>query len=207
MSRREAWASAAVVFAVALVIRAIAAATVGFPVPEDTAYYAGVARNVVEGRGLISDGLWSYQTQPLTVPRAAFEVWMPLPSLLEAVPMAILGTANWFRSAQVVSVLAGSGVAVLAWRLGADVAAELRLPVGRARTMGVGTGLVASLLGPLVLYGALPDSTALFAVPGAGGLPADDPHRLPERARSDKPGSEPAAGCPRRHPGPRRADS
>ncbi|MGZ6315163.1 MAG: hypothetical protein ACXWNI_06010 [Candidatus Limnocylindrales bacterium] len=164
MSRREAWASAAVVFAVALVIRAIAAATVGFPVPEDTAYYAGVARNVVEGRGLISDGLWSYQTQPLTVPRAAFEVWMPLPSLLEAVPMAILGTANWFRSAQVVSVLAGSGVAVLAWRLGADVAAELRLPVGRARTMGVGTGLVASLLGPLVLYGALPDSTALFAV-------------------------------------------
>ncbi len=164
MSRREAWMSAGAVFAVALVVRAVVAATVGFPVPEDTAYYAGVARNLVEGRGLISDALWSYQTQPLTVPRAAFEVWMPLPSLLAAVPMAIAGAANWFRAAQVVSVLAGSGLAVLAWRLGADVAAEMRLPVGRARTLSVGTGLVASLLGPLVVYSALPDSTALFAL-------------------------------------------
>jgi hypothetical protein len=142
----------------------VAAALIAYPVPEDTAYYAGVARNVVEGRGLISDALWSYQTQPLTVPRAAFEVWLPLPSLLAVVPMAVAGAANWFRAAQVVSVLSGSVVAVLAWRLGADVAAEMRLPVGRARSLGVGTGVVASLLGPLVIYSALPDSTAPFAV-------------------------------------------
>lgn len=163
MSRREAWLSAAAVFAIALVVRIVAAAAVVFPVPEDTAYYAGVARNLAEGRGLISDALWSYQTQPLVVPRAAFEVWMPLPSLLEAVPIFLAGAANWFRATQLVSVLAGSVVAVLAWRLGADVAAEMRLPVGRARTMGVGTGLVAAVLGPLVIFGALPDSTAVFA--------------------------------------------
>jgi len=163
MSRREAWLSAAAVFAVALAVRVAAAAAVVFPIPEDTAYYAGVARNLVEGRGLISDALWSYQTQPLVVPRAAFEVWMPLPSLLAAVPMALVGTAHWFRAAQVVSVAAGSIVAVLAWRLGADVAAEMGLPPGRARTLGVGTGLVAAGLGPLVIYGALPDSTAVFA--------------------------------------------
>src|ERR1035437_3447740 len=163
VSRREAWLSAAAVFAVALVIRIVAAAMVRFPVPEDTAYYAGVARNLAEGRGLISNTLWSYQTQPLVVPRAAFELWLPLPSLLEAIPAALLGAAEWFRAAQVVSVLAGSVVAVLAWRLGADVAAEMHLPVGRARTMGVGTGLVAAALGPLVMYAALPDSTALFA--------------------------------------------
>lgn len=164
MSRREAWLSAGAVFVLALVVRAVAAALIAYPVPEDTAYYAGVARNVVEGRGLISDALWSYQTQPLTVPRAAFEIWLPLPSLLAVVPMAVAGAANWFRAAQVVSVLSGSVVAVLAWRLGADVAAEMRLPVGRARTLGVGTGVVASLLGPLVIYSALPDSTAPFAV-------------------------------------------
>ncbi len=163
MSRREAWLSAAAVFAVALVVRIAAAAAIGFPVPEDTAYYAGVARNLAEGRGLISDALWSYQTQPLIVPRAAFELWMPLPSLLEAIPAFLAGAANWFRAAQVVSVLAGTAVAVMAWRLGADVAAEMGLPVGRARTMGVGTGLVAAVLGPLVIYSALPDSTALFA--------------------------------------------
>jgi len=163
MSRREAWISAGAIFLVAFAVRAAAAAAVSFPIPEDTAYYAGVARNLVEGRGLISDALWSYQTPPLVVPRAAFEVWMPLPSLLAAIPMAAAGAANWFRAAQVMSVLVSSAVAVLAWRLGADLAVEMQLPVGRARTMGVGSGLVAAVFGPLVLYGALPDSTALFA--------------------------------------------
>ena len=163
MSRREIWLSAAGIFLLALAARAVAAAAVSFPVPEDTAYYAGVARNLVDGRGLVSDALWSYQTSPLAVPRAAFEVWLPLPTLLAAIPIAIAGVANWFRAAQLVSVIAGAGVAVLAWRLGADVAAEMKLPVGRARTLAVGSGVAASFLGPLVVYGALPDSTALFA--------------------------------------------
>jgi hypothetical protein len=164
VSRREAWLSAGFVFALALAARIIAAAQVAFPIPEDTAYYAGVARNLVEGRGLVSDALWSYQTPPLTVPRAAFEVWMPLPSLLSAIPMALLGTVEWFRAAQTMAVLAGALVAGLAWRLGADVAADLGLPAGRARTLAVGTGTVSALLGPLVVFGVLPDSTALFTV-------------------------------------------
>ena len=61
------------------------------------------------------------------------------------------------------AVAAGALLAALAWRLGADVAAELQLPAGRARTLAVGTGAVAGLLGPLVVFGTLPDSTALFA--------------------------------------------
>jgi len=164
VSRREAWLSAGAIFVLAVVVRSIAAAAVSFPVPEDTAYYAGVARNLVEGRGLVSDALWSYQTQPLVVPRAAFEVWMPLPSLLEAVPIWFAGAANWFRAAQVVSVLSGGAVAALAWRLGADAAAEMALPVARARTLALGSGAAACFLGPLVVYGTFPDSTALFAV-------------------------------------------
>ena len=164
MSRWWAWLGAGAVLAVALGIRAVAAAQVVFPIPEDTAYYAGVARNLVEGRGLVSDALWSYQTPPLTLPRAAFEVWQPLPSLLAAIPMAIVGAGHWFRAAQLVSVAAGSILAVLAWRTGADVASELHLPPGRARTLAVGTGLVAAVLAPLVVYSALPDSTGLFAV-------------------------------------------
>ena len=191
MSRREAWLSAGVVFLAALAARAVAAAAVSFPVPEDTAYYAGVARNLAEGRGLISDALWSYQTQPLIVPRAAFEIWMPLPSLLEAIPVALAGTANWFRAAQVVSVLASSAVAIMAWRLGADVAAEMQLPAGRARTIGVGAGLVAAVLGPLVLYGALPDSTALFAALSLGACLLMTRISADEGAR----GAESAAGA------------
>ena len=163
MSRREVWLSAGTIFLLAVVVRAIAAAAVAFPVPEDTAYYAGVARNLVEGRGLVSDALWSYQTQPLVVPRAAFEVWLPLPSLLAAIPIWLAGAANWFRAAQVVSVVSGGAIAALAWRLGADAAAEMGLPTARARNLAIGSGLTACFLGPLVVFGAFPDSTGLFA--------------------------------------------
>jgi hypothetical protein len=167
--RREAWLTAGAVIGLAVLVRAIVAARLPFPVPEDTAYYAGVARNLVEGRGLVSDALWSYQTAPLEVPRAAFEVWLPLPSLLAAPLIALAGTAGWFRAAQVVSVAVSSIVAALGWRMAADVATELRLPPGRARTLAAGTGLVCAVLGPLVVYGALPDSTALFAALSLAG--------------------------------------
>jgi len=132
-----------------------------FPKPEDTAYYVDVARNLLAGRGLISDSLWSYQTLPLVVPREAFEVWLPLPTFAAAVPMALFGST--FAAAQVSSVLIGSIVPVLAWRLAADVAAERQLPPGRARTLAVGTGLTAAVSLPLILHSTLPDSTMAFA--------------------------------------------
>src|SRR4051794_12373142 len=120
--RHEAVLTAAALFSIALVIRAAFASQIVFPKPEDTAYYVGVARNLVEGRGLVSDALWSYQTPPLAFPRAAFEVWLPLPSFLAAIPMAILGPT--FASAQWVAIVLGAIVPVLGWRLAADVAAE-----------------------------------------------------------------------------------
>jgi hypothetical protein len=166
VSRREAILSAAVVFAVALAARAVAAAIIVFPKPEDTSYYVEVARHLLEGRGLVSDALWSYGTPPLVFPRPAFEVWLPLPTFLAAVPMALFGST--FAAAQVSSVLIGALVPVLAWRLAADVADELALPVGRARTLALGAGLTAAAYLPLVLHSALPDSTMPFAAAALG---------------------------------------
>ena len=97
MSRREAWLTAAGIFVAALAVRVVAAAVLDFPRPEDTAYYVGVARNLVEGRGLVSDAIWSYGTPPLVFPRPAFEVWLPLPTFLFAVPLALTGALlSWF---------------------------------------------------------------------------------------------------------------
>ena len=129
MTRREGWLTALGIFAFALLVRIAATPGLVFPQPEDTAYYVGVARNLVEGRGLVSDALWSYGTPPLVFPRPAFEVWLPLPSLLAAVPIALLGGSPItleaaLRAAQVVSVLLGAVVAVLTWRLAVDVAVE-----------------------------------------------------------------------------------
>ncbi len=162
MTRREAVLSAAVIFVIALAIRWYAASLVVFPKPEDTAYYVDVARNLLGGRGLVSDSLWSFQTLPLVVPRAAFEVWLPLPTFAAAIPMALLGST--FAAAQVSSVLIGALVPVLAWRLAADVAEERALPQGRARTLAIGTGITAAVSLPLILHSALPDSTMPFAV-------------------------------------------
>ncbi|HEX5148111.1 MAG TPA: glycosyltransferase family 39 protein [Candidatus Limnocylindrales bacterium] len=166
MSRREAVLSAGLVFVVALLIRAWFAPQIEFPKPEDTAYYFGVARNLVEGHGLVSDALWSYQTPPLVFPRPAFEVWLPLPTFLAAIPMALFGTT--FGSAQVAAVLVGAVVPVLAWRIAADVAVERGLPGGRARTLALGTGLTSAVYLPLVLHSALPDSTMPFAALALG---------------------------------------
>ena len=161
MSRREALLSAGLVFLVALAVRAWAATQITFPRPEDVAYYVGVSRNLLEGRGLTTDAIWSFQTPPLSFPRPAFEVWLPLPSLLLAIPMAIFG--HTFAAAQVASVVVGSIVAVLAWWLAADVAAARGMPPGRARTLAVGTGLTAAVYLPLVLGSVQPDSTMPFA--------------------------------------------
>jgi hypothetical protein len=166
VSRREIVLSIGVVFAVALVVRAVAASLVVFPQPEDTAYYVGVARNLLDGHGLTSDALWSYQTPPLSFPRPAFEVWLPLPTFLAAIPMAIVGPT--FQAAQVSSVLVGSIVPVLAWRLGADAATERGLSLGRTRVVALGAGLTSAVYLPLVLHSSLPDSTMPFAALALG---------------------------------------
>ncbi len=160
MRSREAWASAALVFLAAVAVRAWAATIITFPRPEDTAYYVGVARHLVEGRGLVSDAIWSFATPPLEFPRPAFEVWLPLPSFLAALPMVLFGTS--FAVAQWPTIVVGGIVAVLAWRLAAEVAADRRLPPGRARTLALGTGLSSAVFMPLVLHSVLPDSTMLF---------------------------------------------
>jgi hypothetical protein len=187
MSRSEAVLSAGVVFLVALAVRAAAATQVTFPRPEDVAYYVGVARNLVEGHGFTSDAIWSFGTPPLAFPRPAFEVWLPLPTLLAAIPMALVGTT--FAAAQLSSIVVGSFVAVLAWRLGADVAAARALGPGRARTLAVGAGLTAAVYLPLVLASVQPDSTMPFAVCVLGGCLVMS--RLEREARDD--GEPPAS--------------
>lgn len=170
MTRREAWLTALGVFAVAFAARLIAAEAVVFPRPEDSAYYVGVARNVAEGRGLVSDALWSYGTPPLVFPRPAFEVWLPLPSLLAAIPAALFGgpapmpLLNALRSAQLVTAVLGAILSTLTWRLAADVAKERALPPGRARVLAIGSGLTAAFYLPLVLPAIQPDSTIAFGV-------------------------------------------
>ena len=64
-------AAGGTLYALALAAGALAIGLVGFPANEGSAYYTAVAANLVEGRGLVIDAVWSYATPPLTLPRPA----------------------------------------------------------------------------------------------------------------------------------------
>jgi hypothetical protein len=166
VTRREAVATALAVFAAGTVVRLWAAGQIAFPLPEDTAYYVAVARNLLDGKGLVSDALWSFQTPPLELPREAFEVWLPLPTFLVAASMALLGPS--FDAGQFPIAILGGIACVLAWLIARDVAEERTMPTGRARVLAIGTGLTCAVYLPLVLHGALPDSTTPYTVLALG---------------------------------------
>jgi hypothetical protein len=166
VTRREAIVTGLALFAVGTIVRLWAAGQIVFPLPEDTAYYVAVARNLLDGRGLVSDALWSFQTPPLELPRQAFEVWLPLPTFLIAGAMVFLGPS--FDAAQVPIAFLGGLACVLAWMIARDVATEREMPAGRARVLAIGTGLTCAVYLPLVLHGALPDSTTPYTVLALG---------------------------------------
>jgi hypothetical protein len=141
-----------------------AAAQVTFAANEGSAYYVAVARNLVNGRGLVTDALWSYATPPLVVPRPAFELWQPLASFVAAAPMTVLGPT--LGAAQLGMALVGGLLAPLAWLVARDAATAIGADTRRTAILAAGSGAVVALAGPLVLAVSLPDSTIPFAVAG-----------------------------------------
>ncbi len=172
-SPREAWLSAGLVFLAALLVRLWAGAQVPFPIPEDTTYYWDVAHNLALGHGLVSDTIWSFATPArdpvtgvfgFTFPRPAFEIWLPLPTLLGVLPLLASGSTQYATTLVVPAVL-GAMVPVAAWRIAADLAEELELPRERGRMLALGSGIVGAIWLPLVLPSALLDSTVPFGLP------------------------------------------
>ena len=108
----------------------LATSLIHFPLNEGSAYYAAVSQNLAAGRGLVIDSIWSYATDPLILPRPAFELWQPLASLVYAVPMPVLGQT--FSAAQLGAALLGALVAPLAWLVARDTLLRLALPERRA---------------------------------------------------------------------------
>lgn len=158
----RALAAPLVLYLIALAMRAAVAGLIHFPSTEDGAYYLDAARRLVEGHGLTTLALWSYATPPLELPRPAFEIWMPAASLWSVPFMAVLGTT--FGAAQVGSVVLGAAIAPMTWWLGRESARSCQLPSARQDVVAMASGLIAALLGPLVLASADPDSTGMFLV-------------------------------------------
>ena len=177
-------------------MRLVAASAITFPATEGSAYYVDVARNLVQGHGMVSDAIWSYATPPLVLPKPAFELWLPMASFASAASMAIFGTS--FSAAQLGSVVLGAFIAPLAWAVGREAARVSGLSPVRASAVAAGSGLIAAVLGPFVVGTAVPDSSTPFLVFGvlaallmpralaAAGASGARTHAL---ARSARPGT------------------
>jgi hypothetical protein len=149
-------------FVLALAIRVVVAGEMPFPITEPSAYYVGVAQNLLAGNGLVTDGVWSYATPPLEVPKPAFELWLPMSTFVSAAAMAVLGSSFW--AAQLGGALLGATVAPLAWAIGREATQAHGLDGRRGGAVAITSGLLAAVLSPLVLGSAVPDSYTPFTV-------------------------------------------
>jgi hypothetical protein len=155
----------AVLYAFGLGISLWVAGQVAYPASEGSAYYAAVAANLVDGRGLVIDAVWSYATPPLVLPRPAFELWQPLASLVAAMPMPVLGTS--FDAAQLGGALAAALLAPLVWLVAREGAATAGVHDGaHVQVLAIGAAVLVMVSGPLLTATALPDSTIPFTVAG-----------------------------------------
>ncbi len=151
-------------FGIAFLVRILAMAWVDVPPTEGSLYYLDVARNLVEGHGLTTDVLWSYATSPLTLPRPAFDLWLPVASFVSAVPMLILGASH--QAGQLGGALLGACIASLTWAVAREATRIDGLDGRRSSAIAVTSGLLAAILGPWLVATVAPDSTTAFAVLG-----------------------------------------
>ncbi|MBX3028722.1 MAG: hypothetical protein KF809_01050 [Chloroflexi bacterium] len=151
-------------FLVAVLVRLVVVAWIPFPPTEGSLYYLDVARNLAEGRGLTTDVLWSYATTPWELPRPAFDLWLPVASIVAALPMLLAGTTA--QAGQIGGVLLGSLLAPLAWAVTRQAATIDGLGDRRRAAAAIAAGLLAAILGPWLVTTAGPDSTIPFAVLG-----------------------------------------
>ena len=158
----RAWLAPVVLFLIAAAVRLAVAAVVPFPATEGSAYYVGVARHILAGDGLVTDSLWSYATPPMSVPRPAFELWMPMSSFVAATGMALLGPTWW--AAQVASCVLGALLAPLTWGVARAAAEAAGLDRRRAGAVAIASGLLVALASPFVLAAAVPDSYTPYVV-------------------------------------------
>lgn len=149
---------AAGLLALAAVFRLAWMSQVVFPPLDDPAFYLTVARNVVGGRGMVIDALWSYQFPFESVTHPSNEYWMPLASFLMLPLASVLGPT--LQSAQLTGAALGALLAPATYLLGR---ASLEGDPGR-EPVALGAGLLLAL-NPLLAYQSVSaDSSAPYAL-------------------------------------------
>ena len=98
-------------FSLALLVRLFLAARIVFPPLDDPSFYIQTARNLVAGRGLVIDVVWSQFVPFTSVTHPSHEFWMPLTTFLMAIFIRLFG--DTLLVAQLPDVIAGALLPVL----------------------------------------------------------------------------------------------
>lgn len=96
-----------------LLLLVLAALGIESPGYMDADYYFATGQQVAQGQGFTQSFLWHYLDDPSSLPHASHGYWMPLTTLVAALPMWLL-KVNDFRVAQIPFVLLTSLLPVAA---------------------------------------------------------------------------------------------
>lgn len=160
------WRDLALLTAVALVVRSIAAWVVSFPPHVDAAYYTMVAEQLATGNGFTAPALWSFlevgghlPADP-TLPVPSNGHWMPMPAIVAALPITLFGP-DW-RAGQIPMVVLSALLVPMTYLIGRHGWGSRRIALIAA--------LLALASGPLLLMYPTVESFAIFGVLGATAL-------------------------------------
>lgn len=151
-----------VLFLLAFLFRVAAALPQQRPGYMDAAYSYDIALNLVQGQGLVEPFLWNYLDDPAGLPHPSHLYWMPLPTLLAWLGLAVLGPS--YRAAQMVFALTSALLPLVSYGVALQITGERR----RAWL----AGLLTIFSGFYVLYWGHTDNFTPFALAGSLSLVA-----------------------------------
>ena len=149
-----------ILLSLALLVRLLTACLLTGPPYMDAYYYTAGAYRLAEGHGLLEPFLWNYLDDPAGIPNPGFLYWMPLPSILAAPFVVLLGRS--FLAAQLPFVLLSALLPLvsytIAWR------------IAESRRQAWAAGLLAIFSGFFIPFWVLPETFAPFALFGSLAL-------------------------------------
>ncbi|MBN1955647.1 MAG: hypothetical protein JW900_11435 [Anaerolineae bacterium] len=145
---------------ISLAVRLAMALSITRPGYMDPAYYAAGAVRIAQSGEMSEPYIWHYLDDPAGLPHPAFLYWMPLPSLLAAVPAALFPGS--FFALQIPFALLSAALPLVAYGVAWEASA-------RRRTAWV-AGLLTLFSGFFFPYWTLPETFAPFALAGSGAL-------------------------------------
>jgi hypothetical protein len=145
-------------YALALVVRAVLVALFPDPAYPDSYYYVDVARAIAGGNGLNVDFVWIFAEvgnklpNPAVLPIPSNAHWLPLASFIQAPFVSVLGPTAFANALP--GILIGSLAAPLTWLIARDAGAR---PI-----VGLAAGVISAIPGAVSVFLAQPENFAIL---------------------------------------------